>query len=362
MLRSRSALTITAISAVALLAAAICARPVYLQIQQDAAVASIERPRCRANWNRESPFPIWSSGALNRIGVNRFTRVVGAQLTEYARDPHDADSLKSLPFLRHLEIRGFLTPTVRGTALLDDLPELEDLHLSGFGFQTGWLLKIRRCRKLQEVRFDGIPLGDLEITDLPSLSKLELRTPDPSGRVIPRLVMERLPALRTLNVYRDLHLVKDGAFKVGSLPGLEIIDVQQVPLRSVELSGAPNLIQLEIRTTKLTDQGIASLHGLKRLQLLRLVVCDITDTGLQNLADLPALEILDLRYTSVTANGLAGLGRFKRLNTVITNADLTFDELLELRRALPGVIIHVVKREHTETFDQLSTRLRDSSR
>jgi hypothetical protein len=69
--------------------------------------------------------------------------------------------------------------------------------------------------------------------------------------------------------------------------------------RSVDLSGAPNLIQLEIRTTKLTDQGVTSLNGLEKLQLLRLVVCDITDAGLRNLADLPALEILDLRYTSV---------------------------------------------------------------
>jgi internalin A len=68
------------------------------------------------------------------------------------------------------------------------------------------------------------------------------------------------------------------------------------------------LTDLDLRGTKVTDEGLKSLAALTKLQTLHLNdLTGVTDKGLGHLGGLKALTRLDLRGTKVTDGGKADL-------------------------------------------------------
>lgn len=67
------------------------------------------------------------------------------------------------------------------------------------------------------------------------------------------------------------------------------------------------LEELTLRAQDITDSGLASLAGLQRLQSLDLAETPITDAGLEHLKTLKALKTLDLKGTKASARGVAEL-------------------------------------------------------
>ncbi|MDA1014941.1 MAG: protein translocase subunit SecD [Planctomycetota bacterium] len=65
--------------------------------------------------------------------------------------------------------------------------------------------------------------------------------------------------------------------------------------------------QIDLANTKITDEGLKYLSGLKSLQILNLSRTDITDAGLKQLTDLPRLRSLSIGDTKVTDASVGAL-------------------------------------------------------
>lgn len=124
-------------------------------------------------------------------------------------------------------------------------------------------------------------------------------------------------------------------------------------LRTIEFSGAPivndtmlgllrdmsQLRALDLRKTKVMDEGLKKLGGLKKLRFLALDDTHITDDGLKTLADFPALFELWLNRTRVTDGGLKTLDKNEHLRILHLgeNQDLG-DECIASLATMPNLL------------------------
>jgi hypothetical protein len=110
-----------------------------------------------------------------------------------------------------------------------------------------------------------------------------------------------------------------------------------------ELHLSHQLYQREGRTNiylgpALTDAGLASLKGLKNLEVLSVDGAEITDAGLEALLEMPRLEVLDLSKTKVSDAGLETLKRIKKLRFVrLDGSRVTCQGAQALQEALPDL-------------------------
>lgn len=106
------------------------------------------------------------------------------------------------------------------------------------------------------------------------------------------------------------------------------------------LANIPNLVELNLANTKVTDEGLASIAGLTNLTHLHLENTAITDAGLAHLKGLSNLVYLNLYNTKVTDAGmdhLSGLANLRKIylwQTEVTDAGAT-----QLQAALPKVSV-----------------------
>jgi hypothetical protein len=90
----------------------------------------------------------------------------------------------------------------------------------------------------------------------------------------------------------------------------------------------PELVELTLGGTKITDAGLIHLLQLKKLRKIRLSKTAITDSGMRELAKCETLEDVDVSQTKIGDDGvgeLRALPRLKNLNlylTLVTDAGL----------------------------------------
>ncbi len=111
-----------------------------------------------------------------------------------------------------------------------------------------------------------------------------------------------------------------------------------------QLSRLTGLKMLDLRSTPITDIGIAKLANLKKLQRLALSAFRTREKGfgpsdesMKALATLPQLEVLGLRHTKVSDKGLAELAKLKSLRDLaFTDGGITDNGLMVLKQ-LPNL-------------------------
>lgn len=87
-----------------------------------------------------------------------------------------------------------------------------------------------------------------------------------------------------------------------------------------DLSGLTNLTFLNVSFSReVTDEGLAHLRALKKLEILSLAYSSVSDEGLKQLAELKGLTTIDLTSTRVGDAGLKHLAGLKKLSIVIIN-------------------------------------------
>ena len=94
------------------------------------------------------------------------------------------------------------------------------------------------------------------------------------------------------------------------LPQLSELNLNYTNVTDAELEhlrGLPHLQRLYLDGTRVTDAGLKHLNGLTQLRELNLGSTQITDVGLEYLKGLIQLEQLDLRVTHVTNEGVKKL-------------------------------------------------------
>lgn len=92
------------------------------------------------------------------------------------------------------------------------------------------------------------------------------------------------------------------------LAGDKIKNDHLAPLKDI-----PNLTDLDLSKTGISDEGLAHISGLKNLTRLNLNNTAVTDAGLAHLAGLTNLTYLNLYGTSVTDKGVENLSDIKTL-------------------------------------------------
>lgn len=124
------------------------------------------------------------------------------------------------------------------------------------------------------------------------------------------------------------------------------------PATDEQLAGlgdlAEHVVWLDLRGTKVTNDGLAALRDLKYLMRLHLEKTGITDAGLDHLADMQHLEYLNLYGTGVTNAGLQRLKDLKSLRKLyLWQAPVTRAAANDLADSIEGLEI-VLGEDHPE--------------
>lgn len=103
---------------------------------------------------------------------------------------------------------------------------------------------------------------------------------------------------------------------------------------------APQIYDLNLANTKVTNDGLKALEGMKNLHRLHLEKTAITDDGLSHLKGLTGLEYLNLYNTAVSDAGVAKLDGLKSLKKVfLWQSKVTDAGAQDLKKALPQVAV-----------------------
>lgn len=98
-----------------------------------------------------------------------------------------------------------------------------------------------------------------------------------------------------------------------------------------------NLASLGLRSTKVTDAGLANFKGLTILGELYLDNTQVTDAGLTQLKGLTGLAVLTLQNTQVTDAGLTQLSGLTGLGTLyLRGTQVTQEGVDRLQKAIPS--------------------------
>nr|KAJ0190242.1 hypothetical protein LSAT_V11C800400850 [Lactuca sativa] len=100
------------------------------------------------------------------------------------------------------------------------------------------------------------------------------------------------------------------------------------------LSGLRNLKELQISSSKVTDNGVTFLKGLHKLALLNMERCPITATCLDSLSDLVALLFLNLSRSNITDDGCDKFSKLKSVKVLNLGFNDMSDAVLSHLKAL----------------------------
>jgi len=241
--------------------------------------------------------------------------------------------------------------TNEGLEHLDDLEVLEELSLgwcrmisdSGLNTLTQQpgrsrlkVLRIARCAitdtgldylarlsSLEALDFNGCSnlgsasLGNL-LGKLPNLEHLDVSY---CPGILRSSWQGKVNALKSLELcysgVRDSHMGR-----LSHLPSLEELNLDSCPVGDWTISHlaennvVPNLKNLDLADTDLTDNGMAHLPKFSMLSRLSLFYCNITNSGLRHLASMTSLETLNLDSRDISDDGLSFLNGLTNLKSL----------------------------------------------
>jgi hypothetical protein len=178
-----------------------------------------------------------------------------------------------------------IRPTDADLVYLEGLHHLKILYLGGGGITDAGLEHLKKLTELRVLILWGNPISGAGSKHLRGLGKLR-----------------HLDLNNTAVTDDQLTYLRD-------LTGLERIDLANNP----QLTGSflehvaelPNLKDLVLRGSGITDSALINLKRAKNLQSLMLDHTTVTDAGLPHLRGLTSLRSLDLSQTAVTNAGIA---------------------------------------------------------
>lgn len=195
---------------------------------------------------------------------------------------------------------------------------------------------------IQMMRLEGTDIADDNLRDIGRLTGLQwlsleqTRVTDAGIQHLAELKRLKHLSLDAWEVHKDGFGVGDDALGVlAFLPELEQISLRLTKVTDegmARLAVIKSLKCVSIPGTKVTDAGLAHLARLPRLEYLRLGVYDegieVTDEGMRIVGQMKGLRYLDLSATKVSDEGLKHLSSLTRLESLcIEETDITNDGL-----------------------------------
>jgi uncharacterized cupin superfamily protein len=168
----------------------------------------------------------------------------------------------------------------------------------------------------------------------------ELLAREPGAALAIHFMQRRYHVLTDAVYPNGVEVSDDDLAALARLPRLErlSLDTTNVTDDQLRLVGAlPRLKSLDLSGTSVTDAGLAQLEALQSLEHLRIKETKLGDAGLAFIADaFPCLETLQIRDTAISGSGLVRLARLRKLEMVVLSRDhLPAECITELTRALP---------------------------
>jgi Leucine-rich repeat (LRR) protein len=241
---------------------------------------------------------------LERLGVSleaveklspqpslRHLELVEVSLPLRLKSAVDLKWLSSLPALRELKLNG---GTARAVSAIAGLASLRALTLTGgcgAAVNDEAMKDLAGLRQLESLKIDSswgvTDAGMGALGHLTNLRRLELACSSP-------LTAEGLASIGDLRQLRALRLYLSGEALKGSGDGV-----------LAHLKGLSELEELSFGGATMTDEGLKSLAGLKKLRRLRLAYsAGYTDDGLASLMKaLPDLQVLKRTYEPLADQG-----------------------------------------------------------
>ena len=134
--------------------------------------------------------------------------------------------------------------------------------------------------------------------------------------------------------------LKDHLKQFPELDQLIVIGTELTDQGLAELVSSSDLRVLWLDGTNVTDEGLKHLRFCPRLLVLGLSVSQITDKGIDQLLRLKKLEYLLLDHTAVTDRGVIRLQKLKNLTYLsLSNTDVSDDAIRTLEEASPRLTV-----------------------
>lgn len=322
-------------------------------------------------FNSRGDWPVTDADLAHLSGLTALKELEFTQLNQIT----DASvvHLKPLRSIKRLNLRGTRITDV-GLAQLGESKSLESLQLSkGSDAGLAWLAESFKLKELsvggEQITDEGVrslakllsledlSLSSTSVTDagmasiarLTNLQRLSLwgpslRTRSARGHADDQLTDRGLTKLAPLKSLKSLFLrnakiTMSGLSRLNELPNLTLLNLGDVePDDTVmDISGLTRLEQLTIcpaRDSRIRDEDLACLAGLKHLRNLQFVWPDRNTIGDQGVAYLAGLTNLDTLVigSKVTDVGLGHLRDMKKLNLLSVHGDFTDEGLRHLEK------------------------------
>lgn len=212
--------------------------------------------------------------------------------------------------------------TAKGIAHLCQIPGLSTVVLANTGITDGSLSAVGRIPRLQTLCLDYTKVTDRGLASLSS---------SPTLNVV---------SLYGVNV-GDAGLL---ALPLSRMTRLDLSFTQVSDSFAQALSkSAENLTRLSVRGTAITNEGLAALTALSRLDYLDIGETDISDRGLADCgkwSDLKVLHLDGTGITDITVQRLTALPRLEQLDLSLTRVtDGALNDLLSLADRLQTMAV-----------------------
>mmetsp|Transcript_21315 Transcript_21315/g.31609 ORF Transcript_21315/g.31609 Transcript_21315/m.31609 type:complete len:802 (-) Transcript_21315:50-2455(-) len=236
------------------------------------------------------------------------------------------DHLEELDALEELSLGWCRMISDRGLDILTQQPgrsSLRVLRISRCAITDTGVGHLARLLSLEALDCNGCSnIGSATVGKLlGQLPKLEHLDVSYCPGILRSSWQEKVIALRSLELcysgVRDSHIAR-----LTHLPSLEDLNLDSCPVGDwtiahlAENNVVPNLKNLDLADTDLTDNGMAHIPKFKMLSRLSLFYCNITNSGLRHLASMTSLETLNLDSRDISDEGLSCLHSLKNLKSL----------------------------------------------
>lgn len=269
-----------------------------------------------------------------RVGTSGLSKITDAGLKHIAR----------LRLLEDLSFGG-ASFTAEGTSAIADLPNLQNLHIIT-QLSPNALASLKKLKSIEQLSVWSLPkgVGISEVNQLSGLSKLTSLEVGSVIRDCPRLKLTGMPRLENirLTMAKGSSLGDEDVACLAGMTNLRELSIGGFGghcavsnAGMAQIAGLTLLERLSIGGPGMTDRGLASVAGFRRLWELN-ITGNFTDAGLRQL------------------EGLTGLVRLK----VASGMDFSAPAVARLRKALPHAISFNVEKDRILPTSEPGTKLK----
>lgn len=156
-------------------------------------------------------------------------------------------------------------------------------------------------------------IGDNSLEQLARMPGVQTKLVDFSATFASITDIQPIERFKTLNHIRlDNCPIENVRFDL-QMPGITDAIIHDCPITDSDLkqivAAMPNLAVLQLRGTRITNEGLKELVALKKLCNLDLSNTEVTDEGLRHLKDVPALRWLFLQESKVSEAASAAFAK-----------------------------------------------------